>query len=230
MHSGGIIPEDAPDPRVESLALARRMPVSPLGLVPQRHLEDSDQLGVATSTSGDDVLDACDLSVSYRFWRNPDDHADPANLAELDEEERLALTVEPPWPRPEWLVETAHLLLYPMLWEAVRTWWSREPREPDLLAARVVTHVNNVLINRFAKTRGAGGERPYELDHPVDERSIERGVPVSVDGVDLDGVRLDTDIDVFGLGVALDDWTVLTAAIPRDLLPYLDVRFVTRPL
>ena len=229
MHSGGIIPEDAPDPRVESLALARRMPVPPLGLVPQRHLEDSDHLGVATSTSGDDVLDACDLSLSYRFWRNPDDRADPVNLADLDEDERLALTVEPPWPRPTWLVDTAGLLLYPMLWEAVRTWWSREPREPDLLAARVVSHVNNVLINRFAKTRAAA-ERPYDLDRPVDERSIERGVPVSVDGVDRDGVRLDTDTDVYGLGAALDDRTVLTAAIPRDLLPYLELRFVTRPL
>lgn len=230
MRFGEILPEDAPDPRLESLELVRRMPVPPYGLVPQRHLEDDGFVGVARSMSGDDALDGCELSVGYTFWRNPDDRSDPVNLAELDVADRAAATVEPPWPRPAWLVEAARRLLYPMLWECVRTTWSRQPGEYDRVGARLVSHVNNILINQFRKTRATGGLWPDELDHAVDERSIETGIPVSVDGVLRDGVRLDTDPDVYGVGVDLGDRTVLTAVLTRDLLPYLDVRFVTRPL
>jgi hypothetical protein len=50
-----------------------------------------------------------------------------------------------------------------------------------------------------------------------------------VDGGTRTGVRIDTDPNVYGVGVELDEQRSLTAVIPRDALPYLEVAFATRP-
>jgi hypothetical protein len=52
---------------------------------------------------------------------------------------------------------------------------------------------------------------------------------VLVDGMAREGFRIDTDPHVYGLGVDLDAHVVLTAAIPRDALTYVEVAFVVRP-
>jgi hypothetical protein len=208
----GILGEDAPDPRLEWIEQARQMPVPIIGLVPQPHLEDWGAIGVGTGTRNG-VLDMCEVSVGYTLWRNPDEPDDPINLGEPNP----ALESEPPWPRPQWLIEQVRRMRYPMLWECVRTRWTREPDEFDTVPSQLTAHINHILVNRF---EGAPA---------VDERSVESGISVVVDGVPRSGFRIDTDPYVYGVGVELDARALLTAAIPRDALSYVDVAFAARP-
>jgi hypothetical protein len=212
----GIIGADEPDPREQWREQARRMPVPVLGLLPQRHLEDWGAISVASGTR-EGVLESCEVSLGYTLWRNPDDPDDPVNLAETDEWQRRALEEEPPWPRPGWLVDQVRRMRHPMLWECVRTRWSQEPGGVGAVESLLVAHVNHVLANQFQ-------EAP-----PVDERCVEPRIPVVVDGTARDGFRLDTDPHVYGVAAALGARTVLTAAIPRDALPFVQVAFESRP-
>jgi hypothetical protein len=225
----GIIHEDEPDPRLRWREQARQMPVPIFGLVRQPHLEDWDAIGIGSGTR-DGVLESCEASISYTLWRNPDDRGDPVNLAELDERQRRALEVEPPWPRPQWLVEQVRRMRYPMLWECVRTHWCGQPRAFDSAPALLVAHVNHVLVNRLQQTRVVGDYGPHDLTDPVDQRCVEPEVPVLVDGTARDGFRINTDPQVYGLSVDIDAHTVLTAVIPRDALPYVEVAFAARPV
>lgn len=225
----GVVGEDESDPRLRWREQARLMPMPIVGFVPQRHLEDWGAIGVGSGTRNG-VLDSCEASLSYTLWRNPDEPDDPVNLAELDELQRRALEESPPWPRPQWLVEQVRRIRYPTLWECVRTQWSREPGAFDAARPRLVAHVNHILVNQFRHTRVVDDGQPPEVDNPVDERCVEPRVPVVVDGVARSGFRIDTDPDVYGLAVDLDPRTVLTAAIPRDALPYLQIAFAVRPL
>jgi hypothetical protein len=205
------------------------MPVPIFGLVSQPHLEDWDALGIGSGTR-DGVLDSCEASISYTLWRNPDELDDPANLTELDQEQRRALEAEPPWPRPPWLVQQVRRMRYPMLWECVRTRWCREPRESDSAPAVLVAHLNDILVNRFQQTSVVGNDAPHHLANQVDQRCVEGDVAVLVDGTARYGFRIDTDPQVYGLGVNVDAHTVLTAAIPRDALTYVEVTFAARPV
>jgi hypothetical protein len=223
----GVVGEDEPDPRLRWREQARRLPMPIVGLVPQPHLEDWDAIGVGTGTRNG-VLDSCEASISYTLWRNPDRPDDPANLAELDEQQRHALDTAPAWPRPPWLVEQVQRMRYPMLWECVRVQWSRQPGRFDTVETRLAAHVNHILVNQFRHTRVTGQDPPYTLDNPVDERCVEARIPVLVDATARNGIRIDTDPDVYGLAVDLDRHTALTAALPRHALPYLQIAFATR--
>ena len=229
MRFAGIISEDEPDPRLRWREQARHMPVPIFGLVRQPHLENWDPIGMGSGTR-DGILDSCEASISYTLWRHPDELDDLVNLADLDQRQRRALQAEPPWPRPRWLVEQVRRMHYPMLWECVRTHWSREPRAFDSAPVLLVAHVNDILVNRFQQTPVVGTDAPPELANPVDRRCVEPDVPVLVDGTARDGFRIDTDPQVYGLGVNLDAHTVLTAAIPRDALTYVEVAFAARPV
>jgi hypothetical protein len=228
MHFRGRREADAPDPALENIEQARRMPVPVLGLVPQRHLEDWDAFGVASS-SHDGELDSCEVSISYTLWRNPHNIDDPRNLAELDDEQRAALSVDLPSDRPPWLIERVRRMRYPLLWEAVTTHWHPEPTAYDSVEARLAAHVNHILMNGFRATR-VHGEVAGELDSPVDERHVEHGVRLLVNGYERSGIRIDTDPDVYGVGVALDDASCVTAVVPRDELRFIDLAFATRRL
>jgi hypothetical protein len=94
----------------------------------------------------------------------------------------------------------------------------------------LVAHVNDILVNRFQQTRVVDDDAPHDLANPVDQRCVEPDVPVLVDGLAREGFRIDTDPQVYGLGVNLDAHTVLTAAIPRDALTYVEVTFAARPI
>jgi hypothetical protein len=93
----------------------------------------------------------------------------------------------------------------------------------------LVAHVNDILVNRFQQIP-VGNDAPHELANPVDQRCVEADVAVLVDGIAREGFRIDTDPQVYGLGVNLDAHTVLTAAIPRDALTYVEVSFAARPV
>jgi hypothetical protein len=206
----------------------RRMPVPILGLAPQRHIEDWGGFGVQSAYHGD-VVDEMAAAMSYTFWRNPDDRADPANLAELDERTRAALDLEPASPRPAWILDSVARMRYPMLWEAVRTAWFRDSSRQDVRSA-LVDHVNHVLVNQFGASY-PGSPHDVAAGHPlVDERSIEQGFDIEVDGAVVPGVRLDTDAYVLGVGADLGIAGILTAVIPRDVLPMIRLGFATRVL
>ena len=226
MHFRGRVEADSQDPALEIVEQLRRMPAPVFGLVPQRHLEDWDAFGLSSSAH-DGRLASCEVSISYTLWRNPHNIDDPVNLAELDEEARELAYQEIARDRPRWLRERVRRMRYPLLWEAVVTHWSADPR--DDLEARLVAHVNHVLLNRFQESR-ATGALPPELDSPVDERHVEHGVRVRLDGFERSGIRIDTDPDVYGVGVAVDEHTVVTAALPRDELRFIEVAFARRPL
>ncbi len=131
MRFAGVVPEDAPDPRLESAARVRALPFPAVGLVAQPSITDTGGFGFQ-ETGGTGGPIAVAVSRSYTLWRNPDDHADPVNLAELDEQTRTSLDTEPPWPRPAGLMEAAQLYRYPRV--AVRTSWSRDASEHNTLA------------------------------------------------------------------------------------------------
>ncbi|PZE91934.1 hypothetical protein [Curtobacterium sp. MCBD17_008] len=225
MDFGGVLGADAPDPELEQRATVRALGFDVAGLVAQRHLEDSGSLGVQTSES-DGVLVGATVSRQYTLWRNPDDRDDPVNLAVLDDERRRSLEEVPPWPRPDWLVATVERLRYPMLWEAVQTHWSAPGRTRPTAAETLVQHVQNVLVNQY-RDEHALPDLTAEHTWPtlVDERSVQSGHPVLVDGAERPGLLLDTDPFVLGLAAELDDGRLLTAVLPRDELSLLTVAF-----
>jgi len=220
----GVFGADAPDPELERRAAVRALGFDVAGLVAQRHLEDSGSLGVQTSES-DGVLVRATVSRQYTLWRNPDDRGDPVNLAALDDERRRSLEEVPPWPRPAWVIAGVERMRYPMLWEAVQTHWSVPGATRPTATATLVEHVRYVLMNRYRDEHGI----PDPTEHPwptlVDERSVQPGHPVLVDGVERPGLLLDTDPFVLGLAIELDDGRLLTAVLPRDELPLLTVAF-----
>lgn len=114
---------------------------------------------------------------------------------------------------------------YPLLWECVMTHWRAEPRDDDRVEALLVAHVNHVLANKWLQSG------PLDVpESPVDERHVERVAAISVNGFSRPGIRIDTDPDVYGVGFALDNGSRVTAVVPRDELPLIDLAFATRTL
>jgi hypothetical protein len=224
---GGHLAEDAPDPRDAQRARVVRLGVPAAGLVLQRHLEDLGVEAVAvsrTSVGPDERVDEVSLSRSYTVWRNPDDHEDPVNLRELDEATGRALAKRPALPGPVWLDALRDRLRYPSLWEAVQTHWVRPGGEPRSVADRLIAHAEYVLTNVFREELGLHGDADWAPPVPPAALQASR---VVVDGVERDGLLLDTDPFVLGLGAELEDGRVLTAVLPRDELPLVVLRFAS---
>jgi hypothetical protein len=219
-------PEDFPAP--PSPDEATRAFGGPLfTLVVQPALEE-ERISVGSQTSnGRLVLE--EATCNYVLWRNPADRDDPANLADISDELRAQLDAPPLHPLPEWMTRTVERMRYPWLWDSVRTTrvaagedevW----RTPESL---LTEHVNYILMNTFREQRVLG-EAPGELLGAATERAVEHDVPVRIDGVDVTGIRIDTDAHVLGVGADLGD-RVLTAVFPREHLPHFELAFATRP-
>jgi len=222
MHFADIDPMDVPPPpTVDTAAKMFGAPV--IGLLTQPSLVESGVATSGSSTNGGPVIPES-LSISYTLWRNPQDHDDPVNLAELSSLERDALEEEPVRPLPDWMLEFRRLARYPSLWEAVMTTRVLDPawQTPQSV---LVAHANYVLTNAFRDQRVVGGV-PGELDAPVAEHHLER-VSVSIDGIDVPGWRIDTDPHVYSVGADLGD-RILTAVVARDHLPHVVLAFETR--
>ena len=221
MEISGYVTEDTPDPldqvrqRVESLGIAAA------GLVPQPHLDDGGALSLSESRredeGGPEVLEEVTLARTYTLWRNPDDRADPANLAELDAALQESLDRPPERPMPGWLLAARQLLRYPRLWEAVQTHWTAPGVEARPAAERLVSHAEYVLHNMFRRELGlADGDHEWRSLVPV---SAVQPRGVVVDGAERPGLLIDTDPLVLALGTTLDDGRVVTVVVPRDELP-----------
>jgi hypothetical protein len=213
-------PEDIPEPATPD-GVARDFPAPLMTLEQQPSVEEC---GVSTvSQTG-----MRSATLSYTFWRNPLDRDDPANLAELSDELAAQLDAEPLLPLPDWMLRARERMRHPMLWEVVRTTHISDRaafawQTPEFT---LVEHANYILMNTFREERVRGGF-PGELDGRITEAAIER-VAVSVDGVDVPGMRIDTDPHVFALGADLGD-SILTAVLARDYLPLVRFTFRTRP-
>lgn len=223
----GILPEDAPDPRVEQAERLKLMPIPVMGLVSQPSLEDTDTVGVGY---GQDARGYSEMtaSVTYTIWRNPADRADPVNLADLDEQTRRAIEDVPPWPRPAWLVDQVERMRYPQLWEAVRTTWHRDPSERTSVRSVLVDHVNYILMNQYRQELRLG-DTPWDQPAPaVTDPMVNAQVSVLVNGVEVPGAEVDTDPFVYGIGAELPGGGVVTAVLPRAELRRIQVQFTTR--
>lgn len=227
MQFAGVLPEDAPDPRVESVERVRALPFPVVGLVPQPSIADTSRFGFQ-ETNGTSGRTSVAVSRNYTLWRNPEDHSDPVNLADLDEHTRASLDTEPPWPRPAWLIEAAQLMRYPMLWEAVRTSWNRDASERTTLAQQLVDHANHVLRNRYREQLGLQpGPDDTGSDWMITTSAVREGVTARLDGAEIDAVDIDTDPFVYAIGFPLSEDVVVTAVLPRDELIHVDQSFTT---
>jgi hypothetical protein len=221
----GILPEDAPDPRVEEAQSLTLMPIPVVGLASQPALEDTDSVSV-NSILDETGYSELTASITYTLWRNPDDRSDPVNRADLDAETLQAIEEVPPWSRPAWLIQQVERMRYPQLWEAVRTTWQREPSASlqDLLA----DHVNHILSNQYREELWPGGE-PWDQRAPVvTARMVNGQARTILDGADVPGAEVDTDPFVYGIGARLPGGGVVTAVLPRAELKWIQVRFETR--
>ncbi|GAA4035477.1 hypothetical protein GCM10023063_19950 [Arthrobacter methylotrophus] len=193
-----MLPEDAPDPRLEQARRLALMPIPIMGPVPQPSLEDPDMVGTqyAKDSRGYNEMSA---SITYTLWRNRAERSDPINLAEFDEQTRRSIEDVPPWPRPAWLVEGVQRMRYPQLWEAVRTTWYREAPERSSPARVLAEHMNHILINRYRREwlGGVAGDRNAGY---LRSRPANGEVAVRIDGVEVQGVEIDTDPLVYGVG------------------------------
>ncbi|WP_431074567.1 hypothetical protein [Microbacterium phyllosphaerae] len=223
MEYAGVVPMDAPDPRIESEARVRALTYPVFELRPQRSLSRIPGAGFMEATQSAVVAESS-VSFNYTLWRHPDDHSDPRNEIELDPATRRALEEEPPWGRPAWLIEQARMLKYPMLWEAVRTSWQASPDpERHSLAQQLVDHTNHILRNRFREELGLR-DGPSEDDGGWEAKtSAVRDASFAVDGQDRPAVQIDTDPFVYAVGFRVDENVVCTAVVPRDSLPLIDL-------
>lgn len=221
-----ISPLDLPAPPTPD-QVARDFPGRVIALAPQDTLEEASIGTTLQRSNGREVLRTA--TISYTLWRNPLDYSDPANLAELTDETRSALDAEPIGPLPDWMIEARERMRYPSLWDAVSTTVIAEVSAVPwhTIEHALVEHVNYIVTNSFRDER-VSGEFPGELVSAVTEKSIEHAIPVSIDGVDVKGMRIDTDAHVFGIAADLGD-RIFTAAIARDHLPFVRLEFVTRP-
>jgi hypothetical protein len=225
MHFAGILPADAPDPRLKVAEMLKDMPIPIVDFAEQRSLETTDVS--MSSASGPAGYSAMTASVSATLWRNPDDKSDPVNLAELDDVTRRAVEEIPPWPRPEWLIERVERMRYPTLWEAVQTTWNRGESEYTTLEYLLVQHTNYILMNQFREQLQLD---PQDWDSPAftSVRAVRPGVSVVIDGKIVAGVEVDTDPFVYAIGAKLADGGTLTAVIPREHLAFVDLQFARR--
>jgi hypothetical protein len=216
-------PFDLPRPATPD-EVAAGFPTRLFTIVQQPAIEEAGVSVTGSNTGGRQTL--AEVSLSYTLWRNPADRDDPVNLEPLGDELSRMLE-EPPTTRlPQWIVEWRQRMRYPLLWEAVRTTHTFVPQARRTLEAHLVQHANYVLTNQFRDER-VRGEFPGELVDPVSERCVEREIPIELDGTEVAGVRIDTDPNVFALGLETPD-RMLTAVFSRDHLGSMRLAFATR--
>ncbi|WP_409047513.1 hypothetical protein AB2L57_15460 [Microbacterium sp. HA-8] len=223
-----MLPEDAPDPRVEQWQRIAHMPFLIFGFVPQPTLEEFGPSQFGTGSDGAGVRDGS-VALGYTVIRHPENRSDPANLAELDDELLAMLDEVPPHPRPRWLIEQTDRLRYPMLWQAVRTSWHRDADQRPSIGEALVAHASSVLNQSFRRERGLEGRiggLPPAPDLTV--AAVQNDTVLLVDGVEHRAARIDTDPHVFVVGTALDDSTLVSVVVSRDELAYVRIELQRR--
>jgi hypothetical protein len=221
MEFAGVIPEDAPDPRLAADARVRAVPFPVMELTPQPALSRLPIPGSAESGIGT-ALEEWSMIFGYTFWRHPENRDDPRNERELDERARRSIQDEPPWGRPAWLIEMAQVFRYPMLQDAVRTTRYGSERVDATVSNQLVHHANHVLRNSFREQLGLpvrigpnfGGEVSHSAVAPAS---------LVVDGERRSALHIDTDPFVYAVGVDVAERVICTVVVDREVLPFLDL-------
>lgn len=227
MQIVGVLPEDAPDPRVEAGRRLLGLPFPLLGLAPQPTIEDADRPAIMEATDSEGRSQFA-VSFSYTLWRNPDDHADPVNLKHLEPDEQAAIETVPPWPRPAWLIETLEMMRYPQLWEAVRTCWSRDHSEYTNLDRQLVDHANHILVNQFRQELGLAPGPTEDGAWKIRPSSVNTAATLEIDGEHVPAFEINTDPFVYAVGAQLRADVVTTVVVARDHLRYLRLALHSR--
>lgn len=222
MRRGGLLPANAPDPRIARAEHVRALPMTVLGLRPQPSLEDTDTLDLTEGSDASGLLDVA-VGVTYTLWRNPEDRSDPVNLATLTPELRDAIERTTPWPRPQWLIDHIERQRYPQLRLAVRTTWRRG--SGISLAEALVDHLEDVAA--------PGDGRNWASRRSASLRAVEetrRDITIEVNGAARKAVEVDSDPSLYAIGVRLSPATLATVVLPRRELRYVDIALATRRL
>ena len=196
---------------------------------PQPALEDDDMFGFFESSGAGGTSELA-VSISYTLWRNPADPDDPINLAELNEQMRVAIEEEPPWPRPTWLIERVQRMRYPNLYEVVQTSWNRETSPYVSLSYQLVARANHVLMNQFREALGVPSGPSIDGAWKVSETAVKPGASLEVDGRMLPAIEIETDPLVYAIGAEVGDRLVVTVVVPRDELQFIELALSTRVL
>jgi hypothetical protein len=226
MRFAGVLPEDAPDPRTEARQRLLGLPFPLMALAPQPAIEGIGAPGIEESTDGAGRRSHLAAIFSYVLWRNPEDHADPVNLKDLDEQEHAEIENAPPWPRPAWLIEYVEMMRYPQLWEAVRTSWYLDDAEHTTLSQQLIDHTSHILVNQFREHLGL---QPDDHDGPwqVGPSSVRTATVLEIDGREVPAAEIDTDPLVYAIGAQIRPDVVTTIVVDREHLPYLRLALTT---
>jgi len=228
MELGEVLAEDAPDPANRQWKKIARMPFPVFGLVPQPTIEE---FGLSSHGSGFDGAGLRDgnVGLSYTVIHDPTNRSDPANFADLEDDIRQQLDVVPASPYPEWLAARIERQRYPMLHNAVRTTWHRDPENGPSLAQTLIAHITDVLTTSFRRERGLEGKLGSLPPAPdVTLACVQHDAFLTVNGVSHPAARIDTDPHVFAIGTHLDDSTFVTAVVSRDELQHVVIELETR--
>lgn len=229
MEVGETLTEDAPDPADEEWERIARMPFPVFGFISQPTLEE---FGLASHGSGSDGggLREGRAGLSYTVIRNPANRSDPANLAELEDDIREQLDLVPAQPYPTWMAVQIERQRYPMLHNAVRTSWHRDPTHRPSLAEALIEHTTHVLNTGFRRERGLEGKLGGLPPAPdLTPASVQHDALLIIDGTTHHAARIETDPHVFAIGTAVDESTFVTVVVARDELPHVSIELQTRP-
>lgn len=204
--------------------VAAKFPYPVITLVAQDGAEETYAGTMSRTQDGRVAMEA--VALTYTVWRNPEDRDDPVNRLDLTAEMRTALEMRPTDPLPVWMEVVRERMLYPSLWEAVRTTYDSDPRTRPTAESALVEHSNYVLMNVFRDQR-VGPGAPWDVIDAATSSGLELTADIMVDGVPTAVVRLMNDPHVIGAAVDLGD-RVLTAVIAREHAAHVVFEFATR--
>lgn len=217
MYVENVVTSNTPDPSEQVRERVRQLGLRVAGFTNQLHLEPRQSLGLQEIVNEPPVGgERATVSLSYTVWRSPSDRDATVNLARTGSEVPVVPDEMLMAGRPAWLVREAHLMQYPMLWEAVRTHTFAAGAKVDL-SELIREHVQDVLNGRFP-----------ELHASPDWSQIRSDADITVDGVGRGGLVFDASDKILGLAAELSDGCALTCVVDRDFLPLLDMAFVSR--
>lgn len=225
MEFVGVIPEDAPDPRLAAQERLRDVPFPVRELTPQPALSRLPGAGFVEGGVGS-AHEEWSVTFGYTFWRHPENHDDPRNQRELDERTRRSIEEEPPWGRPAWVRDMAQLFRYPMLHDAVRTTRYGVERTDATVSSQLVHHANHVLRNSFREQLGLPIPIGVHFAGEVPPSSVAPAELV-VDGEPRTALHIDTDPFVYAVGFEVAERVICTVVLDRDALPFLDLAVST---
>jgi hypothetical protein len=187
-------------------------------LVPQPSLQE---ISLPSTVSENGRLR--EVSLSYSYFRHPDNRADSRNFAENAEATTTMLRTAEAERQPAWFIEALGQRRYPLLWEAVLT----VGRGGERSVTQVLSdHLRHVLSNTWG-TRRPNGFDGTDASATGARTERAREATLEIDGVMREAMVLDSDPDVIGWAAPVEG-SVVVLVLDRDIAPTLDLRLIRR--